>query len=327
MVHSDVMFMPRSCPLLLALLTATALDAAPAPAQDFPLTIVDDRNRSVVIDSAPSTVASISSFGADVLIALGRRVDGLSILGGKPSDFLGDAATDSVNLGEVHQTNLEALAQLDPDLIIGLRTYTEPFANKIEEAGAFLAFDLITLADSLSGTERASRALGEEDEGAAMNARFLDDLETHAGNAPGGVSAVFLWHWGNVPYAFYSHHLTAHIMERLGATNIQGDPPPGMESADSSVITMETLLRLNPDVILSFKADDGPFASHPAWSRLKAVQNGRAWRVGDQYVMAHGPMARQMVLREMAHLLYPERFPLPTDIPEPARARAMAFER
>ncbi|MDF5906520.1 hypothetical protein P4132_04890 [Pseudomonas aeruginosa] len=56
---------------------------------------------------------------------------------------MGDAAAKAVNLGEVHQTNLEVLAKLSPDLTIGLRTYTEPFAKKIEETGAFSAFDLI----------------------------------------------------------------------------------------------------------------------------------------------------------------------------------------
>ena len=116
-------------------------------------------------------------------------------------------------------------------------------------------------------------------------------------------------------------------MERLGATNVQGEPPKGMESADSSVITMETLLRLNPDVIISFKGDAGPFTKHPAWNRLKAVQSGRAWRVSDQYIMSHGPIARRQVQHEMAHLLHPGVFPEPTGIPAAARAKPMDFER
>ncbi|HEP9230673.1 ABC transporter substrate-binding protein [Pseudomonas aeruginosa] len=304
-----------------------AVGSAAAQAQDYPRTIVDDRNQSVVIERAPRTVASISTFGADVMIALDRQVAGLSTLNNQRSAFLGDAAAKAVNLGEVHQTNLEVLAKLSPDLTIGLRTYTEPFAKKIEETGAFLAFDLITLNDSVSAVERATRALGVDSQGAAMNQAFLDELEASGKRAPGKVSAVFLWHWGNAPYAYYSNHLTTQVMERLGATNVQGEPPKGMESADSSVIAMETLLRLNPDVIISFKGDAGPFSKHPAWNRLKAVQSGRAWRVSDQYIMSHGPIARRQVLHEMAHLLYPGVFPEPTDIPPAARAKPMDFER
>lgn len=133
-----------------------------------------------------------------------------------------------MNLGEVHQTNLEVLAQLAPDLIIGLRTYTEPFARKIEETGAFLAFDLKTLDDSLSAVKRTTRALGADSRGAAMNQAFLDELKAAGEHASGKVSAVFLWHWGNVPYAYYSNHLTTQIMGRLKATNVQGEPPHGI---------------------------------------------------------------------------------------------------
>lgn len=295
-------------------------------ADDFPLTVIDDRGEAVEIQQEPQTVASISSFGADVLAALGKPVAGLSVLGGRRSDFLGHMADTAVNLGEVHQTNLEILHQLDPDLVIGLRTYTEPFAEQIEQASPFLAVDLITLEDSLQSVERTTKALGAEREGQELNERFLAELEQYSQQAPGNISAVFLWHWGDVPYAFYNHHLTTHIMNRLGATNIQGDPPIGMEASDSVVITLESLLQQNPDVILSFKADDSEFTTHPGWMRLKAVQNGRAWRVGDQYVMSHGPLARRMVLQEMAHLLYPETFPLPEGIPEAARTTPMKFQ-
>lgn len=309
------------------LLLLLAVGAVAAHAQGYPRTIVDDRNKPVIIKSEPRSVASVSTFGADVMAALGRKVSGLSTLNNKQSAFLGDSVVGAVNLGEVHQTNLEVLTQLAPDLTIGLRTYTEPFAKKIEEAGAFLAFDLITLEHSLSAVARTTQALGADSQGVAMNRRFLAELEAAGKRSPGKVSAVFLWHWGNVPYAYYSNHLTTHIMQRLGAINAQGDPPKDMESADSAVMTMETLLRLNPDVILSFKGDDGPFVNHPAWKRLKAVQNGRAWRVGDQYVMSHGPIARRLVMHEMAHLLYPAAYPLPLEVPVAARAKPMDFER
>lgn len=309
-----------------ALLAAAILSGGAAHAQSYPRTVVDDRNKSVVLQRQPKSVASISTFGADLLTSLGRRVDGLSTLNNKQSAFLGDATAGTVNLGEVHQTNLDVLAKLSPDLIIGLRNYTEPFAKKIEETGKLLAFDLVTLDDSMSAVERASKAVGSEDKGAALNTRFKERLDEYAAKAPKGVSVVFLWHWADVPYAFYSHHLTTHIMGRLGAANVQGDTPtPQLKSPDSAAITMETLLRLNPDVIISFRGDDGPFPNHPVWSRLKAVKNGRAWRVGDQYIMSHGPIARDMVLREMAHLLHPERFTAPKDIPVKARASAMTF--
>lgn len=319
--------------LLTALNTFYAVPQAMAQGQTqhnqgYPVTIVDDRGKSVTFDSQPRSVASVSTFGADLLTALGRKVDGLSTLNNKQSAFLGDATRGTVNLGEVHETNLEVLTTLAPDLIIGLRTYTEPFEKKFEEIGRFLAFDLTTLDDSLRAVTRATAALGESTRGEALNADFLKRLDDYAAQAPGGVTVALLWHWADVPFAFYDHHLSTHIMGRLGATNVQGaSPTPQLASPDSTAITLESLLSLDPDVIISFRGDDGPFVDHPVWPRLKAVQNGRAWRVGDQYVMPHGPIARDMVLRETAHLLYPSVFPAPADIPAAARASAMRFAR
>lgn len=321
--------MSPSTRLLAAIIAAVlvcGLSRAAAANPPFPVSVLDDRGKTVVIAQRPRTVAAISTFGADLVSALGGRVAGLSTLNGRQSAFLGDAAVGTVNLGEIHQVDLEVLTRLAPDLIVGLRTYTQPFETKIEEAGTFIALDLTTLADSSSAVERVSRALGEEAQGKALNARFLTALDAHAARAPGGVSTVFLWDWADVPYAFYNHYLTTQIMGRLGATNVQGDSPtPELELPDSAAISLETLLRLDPDVILAFKGQDGPFASNPVWSRLKAVRNGRAWRVNDQYVMSHGPLARDMVLREMAHLLYPDVFPRPDGIPSAARAVPMTF--
>jgi len=310
------------------LLTLGAMGNVLAQARDWPRTVVDDRNQSVVIANEPRSAAAISTFGADVLIALGRKVDGLSTLNNKRSAFLGEAINGALDLGEVHQPNLEVMAQLKPDLTVGIRSYTAPFAKKIEEtSGAFLAFDLKTLDTSLRAIERTTQALGADSQGQEWNRQFLAELDAASRRAPGGVSAVFIWHWADVPFAYYSNYLTTQIMQRLNARNVRGDPPEGIAGSDSAVISMEDLLRLNPDVILSFKGDDGAFVQHPAWQRLKAVQTGRAWRVGDQYIMAHGPIARKMVLREMAHLLYPTVFEAPQDIPQAARARPMDFGR
>ncbi len=135
---------------------------------------------------------------------------------------------------------------------------------------------------------------------------------------------------GDVIYAFYDHHLTAKIMTDLGVTNSVGaSPQPKIKKLDSAPpISMETLLKLNPDIIISFKGESGPpILNHPVWSKLQAVKNNKAYRVSDQYVMPHGPIARDMVLRELAYLFYPDNFEKPIDIPLDASAKLSTFTR
>lgn len=295
-------------------------------ANDYPVTIVDDRNKEVVFHSQPKKVASVSVFGADLMHALGLRAAGLSTLNHQQSPFLGTQTQSMVDLGEVHETNLEMLSQLNPDLTIGIRTYTEPFEKKFEQVGHFLAFDMITLADSNRIIELTGAALGYKSQAQALNKTFAEQLNKHQQRVSGNVSVVMLWHWGNVQYAFYDHHLSLEIMRQLGAKNAMGpSPTPEVKKIDSAPLSMEALLKLNPDVIISFKGEAGPVTNHPVWSRLSAVKNGRAYRVADQYVMPHGPIARDMVLREVAHLLYPDSFARPADIPMAARASQTQF--
>jgi iron complex transport system substrate-binding protein len=295
-------------------------------AAKYPVTVIDDRNKEVVFDTQPKTVASISVFGADLMAALGERAAGLSTLNHKQSAFLGEELQYIEDLGEVHETNMELLTKIDPDLTIGIRTYTEPFEKKFEEIGKFLAFDMVTYKDSIRAIETVGTVLGKRQSALQLNAKFADQLSEFKEKAPGGLSVVMLWHWGNVQYAFFDHHLTVEIMRTLGITNSFGESPnKNIKKMDSAPLSMEALLKLDPDIIISFKGEDGPVLNHPVWSRLSATINGRVYRIGDQYVMPHGPIARDMVLREVAYLFYPEYFPQPTDIPENARATQTTF--
>ncbi len=311
----------------LALLFLFAIQLSPvALASSFPVTVKDDRDKSVIFDKKPDSVAAISVFGADLMSALGRQAVGVSTLNQKQSAFLGEQVKEMTNLGEVHETNMELLTEIDPDLIIGIRTYTEPFEEKFEEIGKFLAYDMVNYQDSIRAILSASSALGELEKGQALNAEFAHLLTEHNAKAPGDISAIFLWHWADVPYAFYDHHFTIEMMKQLKVSNILGaSPTPQLKVPDATPISMETLLKLDPDVIISFKGDNGPIQNHPVWHRLKAVKNNRAYRVNDQYVIPHGPIARSMVLRELANLFYPDIFPQPVDIPKSARAKTTAF--
>ncbi len=294
----------------------------------FPVTITDDRNKQVTFEKKPNSVASVSVFGADLLAALGKKATGLSTLNHKQSAFLGKQTQRALDLGEVHETNMELLTELDPDLTIGIRTYTEPFEKKFEEIGKFLAYDLVTYEDSIRAIESAGTALGEQANAIKLNKDFTTRLNTYKNKAPGNLTVAMLWHWGDVAYAFYDHHLTINIMNELNVTNsIGASPQPEIKKLDSAPISMEKLLKLNPDVIISFKGENGPILNHPVWSKLKAVKNKRAYRVSDQYVMPHGPIARDMVLRELAYLFYPDNFEKPIDIPLDASAKLSTFTR
>lgn len=298
----------------------------PIYANKFPVTVIDDRNVAITITKKPQKVAAISTFAADMLASLNQQAVGLSTLNHKQSAYLPKPEQAYVDLGEIHESNLELLTQLEPDLIVGLRQYTDPFADKFSNIANFLAYDLITYQDSINAVNSLGKALGEPEKSLIFNQQFEQLLKQYNQEVPGELSAVLLWDWSGTLFAFYDHSFSVEIMKNLKVKNLMGpSPTPTLKKPDAGLISMEALLALDPDVIIVFKGDNSPINPHPLWQRLSSVKNNRVYQVADQYIMPHGPLARKLVLREMAHLFYPQIFSKPKALAPAAQAKSLSF--
>lgn len=292
-----------------------------ALADSYPLQVTDDRNVTTTLTQPPQRVASISIFAADLMTKLKVPVVALSTRNNKMPVYLNAQLDQVTDLGAAHETNLERLTQAKPDLTIGIKTYTLPVASKIEEVSPFLAYDFNTWADSDRAIKESSRAVNRTLEGQQLNQQFRKlsaEMAAKVANKP-SPSALLLWIWADTPVAFYADmHLTPELMSKLNITNVMGLSKQGLMS---DVISMEKLLQLDPDHILLFQGDEADLPYHPVWEQLSAYKNGKITRVSDQFVEPHGPIAREWVLKEIAHLFYPQQFSAPTNIPAEARAK------
>jgi iron complex transport system substrate-binding protein len=290
----------------LALLTS-ALQAVADP-------LTDDRGHEIVPQAGAQKVVAISTFAADTLVSLGVAPAGASTFGDRPvPDFLGSLMDAVPSLGQRASTNLEQLSALQPDLILAIRRYTEPSAQKLSALAPFYAFDVIGYDDSLRAVAGIATALGKAAEGQALNAAFEALVDDYGRRAPGGLSAVLLAGSGEAPFAYYDHFLSTDLLGRLQATNSIGpSPTPGQPVPFGYQLSLEQLLVLNPDVIFMFASGTRhAYAANPIWPYLKAVQQGRVYEVGLHWKEGGGPMAREYILREMAWRLYPDTFPQP----------------
>ncbi|GGO84683.1 ferrichrome ABC transporter substrate-binding protein [Marinobacterium nitratireducens] len=294
----------------LVALLAGALAVLPAAVAQ---NLTDDRGTRIEA-GAPAKVATISTFAADTLVALGVTPVGASTFGKRPvPDFLGSAMTDVPSLGQRASTNLELLSELQPDLILAIRRYTEPHSRQFETIAPYYAFDVVSYDDSLRAVAGISTALGKADEGRALNASFDARVAEYGNRAPGGISAVLLAGSGEAPFAYYDHFLSADLLGRLKATNATGPSPTPEQSIPFGYqIGLEQLLALNPEVIFLFASSTRhAYADNPIWPHLKAVRNGRVYEVGLHWKEGGGPIARNLILEEMAWRLYPEHFEQP----------------
>lgn len=303
--------LPSKRALMSGVLAVTlAAIAAPALAQDATQKVVDDRGIEVVIPAQPKRIASISFFADDVALALGiKPVASTYMVDGRPPEFLLGLTRDMTQIGQRAKPNLELLAEAKPDLIVAIRRYTVGNAPQLEKIAPYVAWNMELLDGSDKEIEALANILGKPERGVELNKEFRAHLADVTAKAPKNVHPRFAIMWGGeVPFAFHDENTSASILKAIGGDNIAGAMTPGGEFGID--LSLETMLEKDPEVLFIYDyGPDRPHENNPIWSQLTAVKNNRVFYVGDHWVETNGPIAREIVLREAAHYLYPDTFP------------------
>lgn len=313
----------------LAPLAVCAVIAHPAVADPYPITYTDERGETITLTQPPKKIAALIASSADMLAALGRHVDGTTTYGGAMPVYLGHAVDGTTDLGDLTAPNLELMATQGYDLILGMTRYNAPFSEDLSKIGNFATLTANTLDDSYSNVTDYGLLLDAKDEAARMNADFAALLADIAGQAPDTApSVVFMWNFYDTLYGYKSNIMPADLIDRIGATNPLGRVAGQVEEDTAfDILEAEDLLAHDPDVVLVFSSDQGGTVKwNPAFERLSAYKNNRFYSVGYQWSQSDGPIARDIVLREMAHLLYPDHFDAP-EMVEAARATPVKFAK
>lgn len=296
----------------LSALVATWLAATglPAFAEDATQVVTDDRGVEVKVPTHPKRIASISFFADDLALALGiKPVASTYMVDGRPPEFLLGLTKDMTQIGQRAKPNLELLSEAKPDLIVAIRRYTVGNAPQLEKIAPYVAYNMELLDGSDKEIEHLSKVLGKPERGIELNKAFRAHLSEIAQKAPKDKHPRFAIMWGGeVPFAFHDENTSASIVKAIGGENIAGAMTPGGEFGID--LSLETMLEKDPEVLFIYDyGPDRPHENNPIWNQLTAVKNNRVFYVGDHWVETNGPIAREIVLREAAHYLYPDVFP------------------
>ncbi|UWU23649.1 ABC transporter substrate-binding protein (plasmid) [Rhizobium sp. CB3060] len=274
------------------------------------LSIVDDRGVTVQAPVNPKRIASVSYLAVDVALALGiKPVATTYMTAGRQPDYLLGLTKDMKQIGQRAKPNLELLSEVRPDVIIAMKRYTVGNAAQFEKIAPYVAYNMELLSQSYQEVSDLSKLFGNPQRGEELNAAFKKDLEDFAAKAPKDVHPRFQIMWaGDTPFSFHTENTAASIVAALGGDNIAG--PMTQNGKFGQELSLETMLEKDPQVIFVYDSGpDRPHENNPIWQQLSAVKNGRVFYVGDEWVETNGPIARELVLREAAHYLYPDTFP------------------
>ena len=283
----------------------------PQPTQKQ-ITIVDGLDRVVTLVKPAQKVLSLAPSNTEILFAIGA---GEQIIGRDEfSDYPSQAADLPSVGGGLGDYNLEAIVDLEPDLVLAAEINTPELVKALEDLGltVFLLSNPISLDEMyenlLTVAELTAHISEAED--------LVDTLRSRVSKVESGIESA-----KEQPTVFYELDATDPsapwtagsgtfidtLITMAGGENIASD----MEGRYLQISIEELLIR-DPQVILLGDAAYGTtpesLLDRTGWSKISAVVNDRIYTFDDNLVSRPGPRLVDG-LEQLASSLHPELSP------------------
>lgn len=285
---------------------ATAALGSDAEPGEFPRTVTHALGETEIPDR-PERVVVLDGGELDAVLTLGVVPVGLANpegISGPPS-YLADQLEDVTEVGTINSLNLEAIAGLEPDLILGSQLRAEALYEPLAQIAPTVFSirpgfpwkeNFLLIADALGAENQAEQA--------------LNDYQVRADEVRGSVDgdpSISLVRF--MPDRIRLYGNLSFIGVILDDVDLARPPNQDIDELATEVST-ETVSEADADWI--FYSSYGPVdqtaeesvLGGPLWSSLTAVQNGQARPVDDEiWFLALGPTGAMLVLDELEQLL------------------------
>ena len=301
--------------------TATPVPTATATPEPEVRTVTDDFRRQVEIPYRPHRVAVTNAWMVEALMECGHVPVARPDI---PLEFVYPPEAHDIQVIAVsHATgpNLEQLAVAAPDLVITSPTYGR-FAEPIQAALGIpvLVYDVTDVEGVLAKIELFGELVGCEETADLAVSTLRGRIAGQTAGLPDQGPRVFaIFGTAEEFLAFTPDSYLGSMIELLGGDMItRGDPAyiyRGIPDPAFTPLSLEKAVERDPDVILVMR-HGGPSGareeslralfSNPAWSGLRAVEEGRVHEVSEWlYLRYPGPRV-VWALQELRPLLYPD---------------------
>ncbi len=298
--------------LPLALLTACGGEGStstPAAGSAPRATTVQTAYGAVEVPAAAKRVVALGDAALDSALALGVvPVGTLSSRGGTTvSSYLADRAPGIAIVGTVRETNLEAVVEGEPDLILAASSTTREQYDALKAIAPTVVPKPERYGDWETETRTFGAALGKAADADALLAgiaKRAQDLAARRG--AGGTAAVVRWmHTG--PLVMSSSLMSSRLVA------LTGDTLPAtagfIDKPHTDPLSLENLGQIDSDFIyvatLNAEGEKALEAAQaqPAFARLRAARGGHVAAVdGGVWTSASGPIAAGKVLDDIERL-------------------------
>ncbi|HEY2377270.1 MAG TPA: helical backbone metal receptor [Gemmatimonadaceae bacterium] len=258
------------CTLTIVAIVAIGACREHAPENRSAGSVVDDYGRTVRLNAAPQRIVSLNPATTELLFALGA---GPRVVGRTQYDFWPDSARLVPSVGAGMRPNLEAVLGRQPDLVVMYASGDDRgAADRLTAAGiATAAFRIDKIRDFARVAMDLGRLLGD-----TMRARTVVDSVTATLDRVRRATdtlprpTVFLHAWEKPLMTIGGGSFLSELVTIAGGRNVYDSLP-----APSPVVTLEDVLRRNPDIVLVSPLERETLLTSKRWHALPAVRAGR----------------------------------------------------
>ena len=284
------------------------------------ISLTDSTGESLTFTTRPERVACLTEICPDILAELGLEPVAVNDpLSSDPRFFGSRAEAFALIGGSFFEPNLEDIAAVEPDLVIGLSGVHDGLREALQPIAPLYIVNPLTYQDSIGYLKDIGAAMGRSAEAEEAAHRFLDKLEDYKARSPKDRTALVMY-GSDVNFGIDTEGaLTGGLLAEV--TNYPWPNPPldqGGHASGSIQFSLEGVLSVDPDVIfvqtLAFPGFQPPplaeqLAANPLWGELQAVKNGEVHDVSfSLWSTGRGTRSLGLVLDEAMPLLYPDVF-------------------
>lgn len=295
--------------LLLTLSFVLTVGAAAAQETTEPRTVTDAMGRDVTIDAPPERVVGLSASITEMLYAVG-----VTPVGATQDIDYPPAAASLPTFGTGYQLDLEALAALEPDLILANVQLQAQVAEQLEAIAPTVFVLILTPADIPATLRLIGQVTWHEttaEYAAAPYDTLMQVLQT-AAPEEGPSTLIIVGTLGQPNFGKPETYLGS-MVDLLGGTNVAAGLPDAGPFPGFAQLSIEEVLDADPDIILTITRGAPGATPIPdemqadeVWSQLSAVQNGRVYELDNRlFLESPGPRFTQAIL-ELYNLFYGE---------------------
>lgn len=281
--------------------------------------ITDDMGRTVTLKEKPQRVVVLSTSILNFVSAVDGDVVGRATVKAEDAS-LADKYQQVPEVGPVYNVSTEKILELKPDLVIASVKQHQKLIPVLEQNHIpVIALDGKSYEDVTHDLELIGTIYGKEEAVTDKIHEMNGAIAAITDKLPKETKKVaIVYATPSAVSVQLPNSIAGNVAQILHFENTAASAQQEAKGTEKVPYSMEALAEQNPDII--FFTSMGPkdkiekriqedVKSNPAWSTLRAVQEGHVYVLPEHYFLLNPGLAYPKAIAYMAKLVYPEVYP------------------